>query len=144
MNSIEQKQHDIVREFEDFADWQEKYEYLIEMGFDLPPLDAQYKVEEKRILGCQSNVWLHSEYLSDQGLMHYAADSDSMIVKGLISMLIQVLSEQRPEDIVTTRLDFLNQIGLDRHLSSTRSNGLASMVKEMKQQAALHLGAVEA
>lgn len=144
MNPIEAKQREIVSEFEDFADWQEKYEYIIELGFDLPPLDEAYKNEAHRIMGCQSNVWLHADYDAAKGVMHYEADSDSMIVKGLVSMLISVLSQQKPEAIVTARLDFLNQIGLDRHLSSTRSNGLASMVKEMKQQAALHLAGAEA
>jgi cysteine desulfuration protein SufE len=139
MSNIERKQQQIVDEFADFADWQEKYEYIIELGYDLAPLDQAYKTEEHRIMGCQSNVWLHASYDQQAKVMRYQADSDSMIVKGLVSMLVQVLSGELPEAIVTAKLDFLNQIGLDRHLSSTRSNGLASMVKEMKQQAALHL-----
>ncbi len=144
MNAIDTKQREIVQEFEDFSDWQEKYEYIIELGFDLQPLDSAYKTEDYRIMGCQSNVWLKAGFDAEQGVMRYSADSDSMIVKGLVSMLVQVLSGQKPEDIVTARLDFLNQIGLDRHLSSTRSNGLAAMVKEMKQQATLHLAGAEA
>lgn len=139
MTAIDSKQKQIIQEFEDFSDWQEKYEYIIELGFDLPALDDSYKNEEHRIMGCQSNVWLQADFDANKGVMIYQADSDSMIVKGLISMLIQVLSQEKPEDIISAKLDFLNQIGLDRHLSSTRSNGLASMVKEMKQQAALHL-----
>lgn len=137
--SIASKQRQIVEDFADFSDWQEKYEYIIEIGFDLPPLDERYKDEAHRIIGCQSNVWLQSAFDASAGVMRYAADSDSMIVKGLVSLLIQVLSDEPPEAIVTADLAFLNQIGLDRHLSSTRSNGLASMIKEMKQQAALHL-----
>lgn len=139
MTAIDTKQQQIVSEFDDFTDWQEKYEYIIELGFELPPLDDQYKNEAHRIMGCQSNVWLHADFDAQRGVMLYEADSDSMIVKGLVSMLIQVLSQEKPEAIIAAKLDFLNQIGLDRHLSSTRSNGLASMVKEMKQQAALHL-----
>ena len=144
MTAIEAKQQEIIREFEDFTDWQEKYEYIIELGFDLPTLDTAYKNEAHRIMGCQSNVWLNSEFIPERGVMAYQAESDSMIVKGLISMLIHVLSGEKPEEIVLAKLDFLNQIGLDRHLSTTRSNGLASMVKEMKQQAALHLAGTKA
>ncbi len=129
-------QTDLIEEFEDFADWQEKYEFIIDLGFELPELDSAYKTEDYRILGCQSNVWVHSEYDADQHIMRYHADSESMIVKGLISMLVEVLSEQPPEDILTAQLHFLHKIGLDRHLSSTRSNGLASMVQQMKKQAA--------
>lgn len=141
MKSIARIQEEIVAEFADFSDWQEKYEFIIELGFDLPPLDAQYKTESHRILGCQSNVWLQAEYDADAGVMRYFADSESTIVKGLISLLIQVLSGQKPEDVLQAQLGFLHQIGLDRHLSATRSNGLASMVQEMKRQAALHLEA---
>ena len=142
MTEIETRQTAIIEEFTDFSDWQEKYEYIIELGFDLPALNEQYKNEEHRIMGCQSNVWLHADYDPEQNVMLYEADSDSMIVKGLVSMLVQVLNQQKPEEIITAKLEFLNHIGLDRHLSSTRSNGLASMVKEMKQQAALHVGSV--
>lgn len=143
MNSIDAKQRQIVQEFEDFSDWQEKYEYIIELGFDLPALDSAYKNEDYRIMGCQSNVWLKAFFDPGKGVMRYTADSDSMIVKGLVTLLVQVLSDEKPEDVITARLDFLNQIGLDRHLSSTRSNGLAAMVKEMKQQATLHLAGAE-
>ena len=140
--SIDAIQEDLVAEFEDFEDWQEKYEFIIELGFDLPEFDDQYRNEEHRIMGCQSNVWVHSFYQPERGVMVYEADSESMIVKGLISMLVEVLSEQSPADILQARLHFLHKIGLDRHLSSTRSNGLASMVQEMKKQAA-HYAAVE-
>lgn len=139
MKTITEIQQEIVSEFADFSDWQEKYEFIIELGFELSALDAQYKTEAHRIIGCQSNVWLQAEYDAETHLMRYTADSESMIVKGLISLLIRVLSEQKPEDILQAQLGFLHQIGLDRHLSATRSNGLASMVQEMKRQAALHL-----
>lgn len=132
-------QEELVEEFSEFEDWQEKYEFIIELGFDLPDFDCAYKNEEHRILGCQSNVWIHTTYDAEKHQMVYTADSESMIVKGLISMLIQVLSEQPPEAILGAELHFLNDIGLDRHLSSTRSSGLVSMIKEMKQQAALHV-----
>lgn len=132
-------QEELIEEFEEFEDWQEKYEFIIELGFDLPDFDCAYKNEEHRILGCQSNVWIHTTYDTEKHQMVYTADSESMIVKGLISMLIQVLSEQPPEAILGAELHFLNAIGLDRHLSSTRSSGLVSMIKEMKQQAALHV-----
>lgn len=139
MSSIAEIQAELVAEFEDFADWQEKYEYIIELGLDLPPLASEHKTEAKRIIGCQSNVWLNAEYDAEAGVMQYQADSESMIVKGLISMLVQVLSGQKPEAIVSAQLDFLNRLGLDRHLSPTRSNGLNAMVQEMRKQAALHL-----
>ena len=116
MKSIAQIQEEIVAEFAEFSDWQEKYEFIIELGFDLPPLDEQYKTESHRILGCQSNVWLQAEYDASAGLMRYFADSESTIVKGLISLLIQVLSGQKPEDVLQAQLGFLHQIGLDRHL----------------------------
>lgn len=137
--NISSLQEELIEEFSEFEDWQEKYEFIIELGFDLPDFDCAYKNEEHRILGCQSNVWIHTRYNTDKHEMVYTADSESMIVKGLISMLIQVLSEQPPEDILVADLHFLNAIGLDRHLSSTRSSGLVSMIKEMKQQAALHV-----
>jgi len=136
---IAEIQTEIVNDFQDFTDWQEKYEYIIELGFELEPLPAEYKTEARRIVGCQSNVWLQADFDPEQGLMHYLADSESMIVKGLISLLVQVLSGQPPEAILTAQLSFLHQIGLDQHLSVTRSNGLAAMVQEMKRQAALHL-----
>lgn len=132
-------QEELIEEFAEFEDWQEKYEFIIELGFDLPDFDCAYKNEKHRILGCQSNVWIHTAYDAEKHQMIYTADSESMIVKGLISMLIHVLSEQPPEDVLGAELHFLNGIGLDRHLSSTRSSGLVSMLQEMKKQAALHV-----
>lgn len=139
MKSIAETQAEIVKEFDDFEDWQEKYEFIIELGYDLAPLDPAYKNEAHRIQGCQSAVWLHADYLPATHQMLYTADSDSMIVKGLISLLIQVLSLHHPQEIVSAELSFLGKIGLDKHLSSTRSSGLNAMIQEMKQQAALHL-----
>lgn len=137
--SIATLQDELIEEFSEFEDWQEKYEFIIELGFDLPDFDCAYKNEDHRILGCQSNVWIHTDYDAEQHQMIYSADSESMIVKGLISMLVHVLSEQPPEAILAADLHFLNEIGLDRHLSSTRSNGLVAMIQEMKKQAALHV-----
>ena len=139
MSSITEIQAEIVAEFNDFSDWQEKYEFIIDLGFELKPLSDEHKIEEKRIMGCQSNVWLNAYYDQENAVMRYEADSEAMIVKGLISLLIQVLSGQKPEAIISEPLDFLSKIGLDQHLSATRSNGLASMIQRMKQEATLHL-----
>lgn len=143
MKSIEAKQQEIIAEFQEFSDWEDKYEFMIELGMDLPPLAPEHKVEAKRIVGCQSNVWLNPRYDAESHLMFYEADSEALIVKGLVSMLIEVLSGQPPEEIVSARLEFLSQIGLDKHLSSTRSNGLAAMVQKMKQYAAEKLHPLE-
>jgi len=128
--TINKVQEQIIEEFGLFDDWTDKYEYIIEMGKKLPLLDEKYKIEENKIKGCQSNVWLHSE-LKD-GIVSYEADSDAIIVKGLISMLVRVLSGHSPEDIFSTDLYFINKIGMTQHLAQTRSNGLLSMVKQMK------------
>lgn len=139
MPSIQEIQDAIVEEFAIFEDWEEKYEYIIERGMDLSPLAATEKTEERRILGCQSAVWLKAEYAPEQGLMLYGADSDSMIVKGLISMLIEIFSGQPPAAVVNATLTFLDRLGLNQHLSSTRSNGLAAMVKQIKIEALAHV-----
>ena len=128
--TINKVQEQIIEEFGLFDDWTDKYEYIIEMGKKLPLLDAKYKIEENKIKGCQSNVWLHSE-LKD-GIVSYEADSDAIIVKGLISMLVRVLSGHSPEEIFSTDLYFINKIGMTQHLAQTISNGLLSMVKQMK------------
>lgn len=137
--SIAALQDALIEEFAEFEDWHEKYEFIIELGYDLPDFDCAYKNEKHRILGCQSKVWIHTTYDAEKHQMIYTADSESMIVKGLISMLIHVLSEQPPEAIFAADLYFLNGIGLEAHLSSTRSNGLVSMLQEMKKQAALRV-----
>jgi len=134
--SINNIQDSIVDDFAFFSDWSEKYEHLIELGLELPPLDAKHKTEDKRILGCQSNVWLNAEYVAESGTMRYTADSEAMIVKGLVSLLIRILSGQKPADILQAELNVFQRIGLDQHLSGTRSNGLVAMIRDMKRYAA--------
>lgn len=129
--TIEQTEQQIVEEFANFDDWLDKYNLLIEMGKDLPLIDARYKTNNHLISGCQSRVWLHAEPQPD-GKVKFTADSDAMITKGLVSLLIRVLSERSPDEILQADLAFLDKVGLKEHLSPTRSNGLLSMVKQMK------------
>lgn len=131
--SIEEIESEIVEEFSLFDGWDDKYEYIIDLGKKLPPLEAKYKVDENKVKGCQSSVWLGAEM--KDGRINYKADSDAVIVKGLISMLIRVLSGQEPDDIVNAKLDFIKDIGMMSHLAQTRSNGLLAMVKQMKNYA---------
>ncbi|WP_025762008.1 SufE family protein [Dyadobacter tibetensis] len=128
--TINEIQEDLIADFELFDDWESKYEYIIDMGKQLPAMDTQYKTEENIIKGCQSLVWLHA-YMEDGKLM-FSADSDAIIVRGLVSMLVKVLSGHSPEEIAQSDLYFLQAIGLHQHLAQTRSNGLASMVKQMR------------
>ncbi len=128
--SIQEIESGIVAEFENFEDWLEKYNYLIEMGKDLPLIDAKFKTKSNLITGCQSNVWLHAEYKN--GLVFFSADSDAVITKGIVNLLIRVLSGQTTDTIINAELGFVNMIGLKEHLSPTRSNGLVSMIKQMK------------
>ncbi len=130
MSSINEQQDAIIEEFGFFPDWTEKYEHIIQMGKDLPLIDARYKVDENLIRGCQSRVWLHADYTD--GKVYFTADSDALITKGLVSMMVRVLSGQAPEDIANARIYFIDEIGLKNHLSLTRSNGLLSMLKQMK------------
>jgi cysteine desulfuration protein SufE len=130
---VEHKENEIVEEFSLFDSWEDKYEYIIDMGKKLPPLNEMYRTEENKIKGCQSQVWMHSE-LKD-GKVFYEADSDAMIVKGLISMLVRVFSGQKPEDIVDAPVKFIDDIGMTSHLAQTRSNGLRAMLKQMKLDA---------
>jgi len=132
--SIRTIEDEIVEEFSLFDDWESKYEYIIDMGRKLAPLDAACKTDAHRIHGCQSTVWMASEYRD--GRVHYRADADAMIVKGLVSLLIRVLSGQTPDDIVNTELRFIDRIGMTSHLAQTRSNGLRAMVRQMKLDAA--------
>jgi len=120
----------IIEEFSAFDDWMDRYNYLIELGKDLKVIDEKYKVQNNLITGCQSRVWLHAEY--KDGKMWFSADSDAVITKGLVSLMIRVLDGQSPDDILNAELGFLEKIGLKEHLSPTRSNGLTSMVKQMK------------
>jgi cysteine desulfuration protein SufE len=131
--TIQAIEEEIVEEFSLFDNWEDKYEYLIEMGKKLPKLDDAHKKEENKIRGCQSTVWMVSAY--KDGRIFYKADSDAMIVKGLISMLIRVFSGQKPADIVAADMKFIDAIGMSTHLAQTRSNGLRSMIKQMKLDA---------
>jgi len=128
--TINEIQDELIEDFALFDDWESKYEYIIDMGKQLPPLPEHYKTEENIIKGCQSRVWLHAE--ADGDVVKFAADSDAIIVKGLVSMLVKVLSGHKPEEIASANLYFMERIGLHQHLAQTRSNGLASMVKQMK------------
>ena len=131
--TIEEIENEIVDEFSLFDSWDDKYEYIIDLGKKLPPLDDQYKKDENKVKGCQSTVWLVSDY--SDGKVMYKAESDAVIVKGLISMLIRVLSGHKPDEIINARLDFIKDIGMMSHLAQTRSNGLLAMVKQMKNYA---------
>lgn len=131
--TIEATENEIVEEFSLFDSWDDKYEYIIDLGKRLPTLDDQYKKDENRVRGCQSTVWLTADY--ENGKIFYKADSDAVIVKGLISMLIRVLSGQEPDKIINANLDFIKEIGMMSHLAQTRANGLLAMVKQMKNYA---------
>jgi len=128
--TIEEIEQEIVEEFSLFDSWDDKYEYIIDLGKKLAPLDNKYKMDENRERGCQSTVYLVSDY--KDGKVYYKAESDAVIVKGLISMLIRVLSGQKPDNIVNAPLNFIKEIGMMTHLAQTRSNGLLAMVKQMK------------
>ena len=134
--TILQIEQDLTDDFSMFETWEEKYEYLIDLGKKLVPLDSAFKTEEYKIKGCQSSVWIHSTY--KDGLVYFEGDSDAVIVKGLVSLMIMVLSGQSPQDIVDAPLDFLNTTGLSSHLAQTRSNGLRAMIKQMKLEAAIY------
>ena len=127
MNEIEQA---LIEEFELFDDWMDKYNYIIELGKELPMIDEQYKTPEFLLEGCQSQVWVHADYRD--GKVFFTADSDAIITKGIVNLLIRVLSERTPQEIIDNDLHYLDAIGLKEHLSPTRSNGLASMIKQIK------------
>ena len=128
--TINEIQDELIEEFSLFSDWMEKYEYLIQLGKALPLIDEQYKKDENLIRGCQAKVWLHPEYKN--GKVFFTADSDAIITRGLVSMVIRVLSNHTPDEIVGADLYLVDTIGLKEHLSVTRSNGLISMIKQMK------------
>ena len=130
MSTIKKIQAEIVEDFGMFDDWMQKYEYLIDLGNELAPIKEQYKTEDNLIKGCQSRVWLHAEHT--KGKIIFTADSDAIMTKGIVAILINVLSNQAPKDIATAKLDFINEIGLKDQLSPTRANGLVSMIKKMK------------
>jgi|TARA_Y100000385_G_scaffold285837_1_gene346559 cysteine desulfuration protein SufE len=124
---------EIVSEFEIFDNWMEKYEYLIELGKDLPIIHSTQKVEENLIKGCQSKVWLYAEFIENK--VSFSADSEAIITKGIIALLVRVLNNQTPKNILEAKLNFISEIGLTNHLSPTRANGLLEMVKQMKAYA---------
>jgi cysteine desulfuration protein SufE len=127
---IEETEKEIICEFEQFEEWLDKYNYIIELGKSLPLIDEQYKTQQYLITGCQSQVWLHASMKEDK--IFFEADSDAIITKGIVNLLIRVLSGHTPDEIINTELGFINTIGLHEHLSPTRSNGLTSMIKQMK------------
>jgi cysteine desulfuration protein SufE len=131
--TINEIQDELIDEFSLFGDWMEKYEYIIQLGKELPLIDPQYKKEENLIKGCQSQVWLHADY--KDGKVFFTADSDAIITKGLVGMVVRVLSGHTPEEITNADLYFVDKVGLKEHLSVTRSNGLVSMIKQMKMYA---------
>jgi len=133
MATINEIQEQIVEEFSAFDDWMDKYSILIDMGNELPPLDAKYKIQNNLIEGCQSRVWLQADCM--EGKVIFLGDSDAVIVKGIVSLLIRVLSGHTPDEILSADLYFIDAIGLKAHLSPTRSNGLVAMLKQMKMYA---------
>lgn len=128
--NINQIQDAIIEEFDSFDMWTDKYEYIIDLGKKLPVIDARYKTDQHLIRGCQSQVWLRAEM--DSGTVRFTADSDAIITKGIIALLVRVLADQKPEDIANAELYFIDAIGLQEHLSPTRSNGLVNMVSTLK------------
>jgi cysteine desulfuration protein SufE len=130
MSTIQEIQTEIIEDFAMFDDWMQKYEYLIDLGKELSPIEEQYKTEDNLIKGCQSRVWLHAKHT--KGKIIYTADSDAIMTKGIVAILINVLSGQSPSEIANAKLDFINEIGLKEQLSPNRANGLVSIIKQMK------------
>ena len=133
MNKINAVQEEIVEEFSLFEDWMQRYEYMIELGKSLPLIDPEYKIEDNIIKGCQSKVWIHADLEGDK--LVFTADSDAIITKGIIAVLIRVFSNQHPDAILGADTSFIDKIGLKEHLSPTRANGLVSMIKQLKMYA---------
>ena len=131
--TIKEIQEEIIDEFSMFDDWMERYEYIIELGKSLPIIDTEHKLDENLIKGCQSKVWLYSELDNDN--IKFSADSDAILTKGIVALLLRVYSNQKPGDILTANTDFIDEIGLKEHLSPTRANGLVSMIKHIKMYA---------
>ena len=127
---IEEIEREIVEEFSIYEDWMDKYAYLIELGKELAPMDETHKTEDNLIRGCQSRVWFHADYRD--GLLYFSGDSDAIITKGLVALMLRVFSGHKPEDIVRSDISFIDTIGLSTHLSPTRSNGLLAMLKQIK------------
>ncbi len=128
--TIKEIQEEIIDEFSMFEDWMERYEYMIELGKSLPLINEQFKLDENLIVGCQSKVWLHSEIEGDK--LKFTADSDAILTKGIVAILLRVFNNQKPKDILDADLYFIDEIGLKEHLSPTRANGLVSMIKQIK------------
>jgi cysteine desulfuration protein SufE len=128
--TLSQAEKEIMQEFSHFEDWVDKYQYIIELGNTLPMIDPQYKTDRYLIDGCQSQVWLHAAW--DDGRIIFTADSDAIITKGIVNLLIRVLSNRTPDEIINAKLEYIDAIGLREHLSPTRSNGLLAMIKQMK------------
>lgn len=137
MQSVEETEKEIIEEFEDFFDWKERYQYLIELGEELPLLQESEKIEENKVHGCQSQVWLVHKVEQEKIIFH--ADSDSTIVKGILAILLRVFSERTPQEILNAPLDFIEEIGLSKHLSMNRSNGLSAMIAKIKEIAKSNL-----
>ena len=133
MMTINERQDEIIDEFQGFDDWMDKYQLLIDLGNEQAPLDERYKTEQNLIDGCQSRVWLQADYVD--GRIHFQAESDALIVKGIVALLIRVLDDATPQEILDADLYFIETIGLKEHLSPTRSNGLLAMVKQMRMYA---------
>ena len=131
--NIQDIQDEIIDEFSMFEDWEERYQYMIDLGKDLPLIAEPYKIDENLIKGCQSKVWVHAEMMNDKVV--FTADSDAIITKGIIAILIRVFSNQHPKAIIESNSDFIDKIGLKEHLSPTRANGLVSMIKQLKMYA---------
>jgi cysteine desulfuration protein SufE len=131
--TIQEIQDNIVDEFSMFDDWMDRYEYIIELGKSLPLIEEQYKTEDNIIKGCQSKVWVHGEVVTDK--IVFTADSDAILTKGIIAILIRTFSNQKPQAILESNTDFIDAIGLKEHLSPTRANGLVSMIKQIKMYA---------
>ncbi|AVR44997.1 Fe-S metabolism protein SufE [Christiangramia fulva] len=131
--TIQEKQQEVIDEFSMFDDWMQRYEYMIELGKSLPLIDEKYKVDENLIKGCQSKVWVHAELEGDK--LVFTADSDAIITKGIVAILIRVFSNQHPSEIIEADTKFIDEIGLKEHLSPTRANGLVSMIKQLKMYA---------
>lgn len=133
-SSIDERAEDIVDEFAMFPDWMSRYQYLIDLGDEIPEIDDADKTDQHKIHGCQSDVWIRTDYKG--GVLRFRGDSNAKITKGLAALIIRVLDEQPPETVCSAEFSFLNDIGMDKHLSSQRQNGLAAMIKQMKERAA--------
>lgn len=131
--TIEEIEDEIVEEFSIFDEWMDKYEYIIELGKNLPAMDENLKTDDRKVSGCQSQVWLNTKF--ENGNIVFEADSDAIITKGLVGLLVRVLSGQKPEDVVNAKLNFIDKIGMKEHLSPNRANGLVAMIKHMKDDA---------